>query len=432
MAAVNISQGAALDAKFYSAAVFAGVQAAPGFMKLLSEESPTMAVAMSKMEGQTNPGYPIVKVTDLSKIAGDRLSVDLFNIFQGEPIMGNEKLAGRGMATTSSSFDVYINRSRSMADDGGKMNQKRTKHDLRLLIKSGLTNWASRLEDQRCMVQLAGTRGYQTFADWVVPMQSSANFSKIMVNPVQAPTYNRRFIASMTGSSSSNATTASGMGVLDALTLSEIDVISSLLQGSNVPLQHVTMKDDPYGWDQPLWVMFVTELQWLILKTLSTSKWNTALTNAIKRFDGTKAHPLFQGDTILWNGILVRPLGRYSIRIPAGSSVLENSSSNVESAVTAAVATDRAIIVGAQALIKAYGNEGSAGAPFPFTWNEELTDHKSTTEVSIAMMEGTAKVRFSINGALTDHGVAVVDSYAPQPGTAAFGTLIAATNVGKY
>ena len=266
MGAVNISQGSALDPKFYSAAVFAGVQAAPGFMKLLSEESPTQAVAMSKMEGQTNPGYPIVKVTDLAKSAGDRLSVDLFNIFQGKPIMGDKKLAGRGMNTTSSSMDVYINRSRSMADDGGKMNQKRTKHDLRMLIKSGLTNWATRLEDQRAMVQLAGTRGYQTFADWVVPMQSYAEFNEIMVNPVQAPTYNRRFIAGMTGASSSSAVTASGMNTYDALTLSEIDVISSLLQASNVPLQHVTMKDDPYGWDQPLWVMFVTELQWLILK----------------------------------------------------------------------------------------------------------------------------------------------------------------------
>jgi N4-gp56 family major capsid protein len=429
MAAVNISQGAALDPKFYSAAVFAGVQAAPGFMKLLSEEAPTQAVAMAKMEGQTNPGYPIVKVTDLSKNAGDRLSVDLFNIFQGKPVMGNKKLAGRGMNTTSSSMDVYINRSRSMADDGGKMNQKRTKHNLRMLIKSGLTNWASRLEDQRCMVALAGTRGYQSFADWVIPLQADSDFSDIMVNAVQAPTYNRRFIAGMTGSGSA-ATSIASMTTNDILTLSEIDVISSILHASNVPLQHVVMKDDPYGWDQPLWVMFVTENQWLLMKTLSTSKWSTALTNAVKRFDGVKAHPLFSGDSILWNGILVRPMGRYSIRIPAGQAVQENNASNTESAVVAAQNTDRAIIVGAQALIKAYGDEGSSGSPFPFTWNEELTDHKSTTEVSIAMMEGTSKVRFTVNGQLTDHGVAVVDSYSPQAGTAAFNTALSIT--GKY
>ncbi|MGZ5053379.1 MAG: phage capsid family protein [Methylobacter sp.] len=429
MAGVQISQGSALDAKFYSAAVFAGVQAAPGFMNMLSEEAPSQAVAMAKMEGQTNPGYPIVKVTDLAKNAGDRLSVDLFNIFQGKPVMGNKKLAGRGMNTSTSSMDVYINRTRSMADDGGKMNQKRTKHDLRMVIKSGLTNWATRLSDQRCMVHLAGTRGYQSFADWVVPLQTDSEFSEIMVNSVQAPTYNRRFIAGMTGNGSA-ATTASSMTDKDILTLSEVDVISSLLQSSNVPLQHIQMKDDAYGWDQPLWVMFVSEVQWLILKTVSGSKWQTALTNAVKRFDGSKKHPLFQGDTILWNGILIRPMGRYAVTIPAGQSVQENSSANSESAVTAAVNTHRAIIVGAQALIKAYGNEGSASSPFPFTWNEELTDHKSTTEVSIAMMEGTAKVRFTINGALTDHGVAVVDSYAPTPGTSAFNTAIG--NTSKY
>jgi N4-gp56 family major capsid protein len=432
MPAVNIGQGSALDPKFYSAAVFAGVQAAPGFMKLLSEEAPTQAVAMAKMEGQTNPGYPIVKVTDLAKNAGDRLSVDLFNIFQGKPVMGNKKLSGKGMSTTSSSMEVWINRSRSMADDGGKMNQKRTKHDLRLLIKTGLTNWCSRLEDQRAMVALAGTRGYQSFTDWVVPAQADPDFNEIMVNGVQAPTFNRRFIAGQTGSLSSTASTASSMGIHDVLSLSEIDVISAQLQASNVPLQHINMKDDKYGWDQPLWVMFVTEVQWLLLKTISTSRWREAVQSAMKRFDGVKPHPLFQGDSILWNGILVKPMGRYAIRIPAGQTVQENSSANVESTVTAAVDTDRAIIVGAQALIKAYGNEGSASSPYPFTWNEELTDHKSTTEVSIAMMEGTAKVRFTINGALTDHGVAVVDSYAPQPGTAAFTTLVAETNSGKY
>ena len=39
-------------------------------------------------------------------------------------------------------------------------------------------------------------------------------------------------------------------------------------------------------------------------------------------------------------------------------------------------------------------------------------------------MCGSAKIRFKIDGADTDFGVAVVDSYAPDPASAAGRTLL--------
>lgn len=431
MAAVNIPIGSPLAAKVFGAAVFAGVQTAPGFMNLLAGAAPQLGDAAKKLKGQTSADYPIVKVTDLSSSAGDRVSVDLFNIFQGKPIMGDRRIEGRGMNTTSSSMDVYINRSRGMSDTGGKMMQKRTKHNLRTVIMAGLTGWAQRLEDQRCLVALAGARGGQSTADWVIPTQSDPEFADVMVNTVQAPTYNRRFFAMYTGVGITPPTSITGLTTNGYLTLSEIDAIGATLKESSVPLQPVKIKDDPYAWNSPLWVMFVTERQWAILKAVSGSAWNGAVTNAMKRFDGQR-HPLFMGDSIMWNGILVKPMNRYAIRFAAGSSIQENSSANVESAQTVAVDTDRAIIVGAQALIKAYGNEETSD--YYYSWNEELVDHKSAVEVSLSMMEGTAKTRFTINGTVTDHGVAVVDSYAPAIGSAAFNTLINTTNatVKKY
>ena len=429
MSAVNIpSIGSPLAAKVYGAAVFAAVQNKPGFMNLLSESAPQLGDAAKKMKGQSDAGSPIVKVTDLSKSAGDKVSVDLFNIFTGKPVMGDKRIEGRGMNTSTSSQDVVINRSRGMSDTGGKMTQKRTKHNLRTVIMAGLTNWAQRLEDQRCLVHLAGARGSQLTTDWVIPSADDAEFSEIMVNDVKAPSKNRRFIAGM--SAGSAATTASSMGTSDILTLSEIDVISGLLKESNVPLQPIVMKEDPYSWDMPLYVMFVTERQWALMKAISGSKWLNAVTNAVKRFEAGKRHPLFMGDSIMWNGILVKPMNRYAIRFAAGETIQEcqTDTSATETGVAAAVATDRAIIVGAQALIKAYGNE--ATSDYYYSWNEELVDHKSAVEVSLSMMEGTAKTRFTINGSVTDHGVAVVDSYAPALGTSAFNTAL--TVSGKY
>lgn len=434
MSGFNVPIGSPLAAKVFGAAVFAGVQAAPGFMNLLSGDAPQLGDAASKIKGQSSASYPIVKVTDLSQSAGDRVSVDLFNIFTGKPTMGDRRIEGKGMNATTSSQDVSINRSRGMSDTGGKMIAKRTRHNLRTVIQAGLTGWAQRLEDQRCLVALAGSRGTQLTADWVVPIQSDPDFPDIMVNAVQAPTYNRRFIAMYTATGVSPPTSITGITTNGVLSLSEIDAIGSLLKESAVPLQYVEVKDDPYSWNSPMWVMFVTERQWALLKKVSAGLWQAALTNATKRFDGQR-HPLFMGDSIMWNGILVKPLKRFAIRFNAGDSIMENNAtSTIETAAvvpstSSGYAVDRAIIVGAQALIKAYGNEESS--EYHYSWNEELVDHKSAVEVSLSMMEGTAKTRFNINGVLTDHGVAVVDSFSPAVGTTEYNAVTALYG-GKY
>ena len=434
MSGYNVPIGHALAAKVFGAAVFAGVQTAPGFMNLLSGAAPQIGDAASKLKGQTSASYPIVKVTDLKSSAGDKISVDLFNIFTGKATMGDKRIEGRGMNATTSTQEISINRTRGMADTGGKMTQKRTKHNLRTVIQAGLTGWAQRLEDQRCLVALAGARGGQMTNDWVIPSQNDPEFSEVMVNVVQAPTFNRRFIAQYTGTSAS-VTAISGLTTSGVLSLSEIDAIGSLLKESAVPLQPITIKDDPYAWNSPLWVMFVTERQWALMKKISKTQWNAALTAATKRFDGQR-HPLFMGDSIMWNGILVKPLNRYAIRFNYGDQILENNTNSTsESLVTLPTigdnvySVDRAIIVGAQALIKAYGNEESSD--YHYGWNEELVDHKSAVEVSLSMMEGTAKTRFAINNVITDHGVAVVDSYAPPVGSAGYNAVVA-DYTGKY
>ncbi len=446
MSGFNIPIGSPLASKIWGAAVFAGVQTAPGFMNLLSGAAPQIGDAAAKLKGQSSASYPIVKVTDLKQSAGDKISVDLFNIFTGIPTMGDKRIEGRGMNATTSSQDISINRTRGMADTGGKMAQKRTRHNLRTVIQAGLTGWAQRLEDQKCLVALAGARGSQMTSDWVVPAQSSPDFSEVMVNAVQAPTFNRRFISMYTGTGAGvPPTSIGGLTYAGALSLSEIDAIGSLLKESSVPLQPITIKDDPYAWNSPLWIMFVTERQWAILKRVSSAAWTGALQAATKRFDGQR-HPLFMGDSIMWNGILVKPLNRYAIRFNATSAtpasndaILEsNTNSTSEASVNLPNITvsadpnysvDRAIIVGAQALIKAYGNEESSD--YHYGWNEELVDHKSAVEVSLSMMEGTAKTRFAINSVITDHGVAVIDSYAPAVGTAGFNAIVT-NNPGKY
>jgi len=417
----NVPIGSALARKVYSVGLFTRVQHAPGFMNLLAGEMPKEGSFAAKTKGQTSPDYPIVKAGDLAKGAGDNVSIDLFNILQGKPVMGDQRISGKMMQLTYSSMDVRIDQVRGGADSGGRMTQKRTVHNLRNISMAGLQAWMQRLEDQTAIVHLAGARGSQNTTDWVVPAQSDPEFASIMVNTVKAPTKNRYFAAN-------DATGPDDIGTNDALTLQDVDRIVAQLRESPVVMQSVKIKGDDRAWNDPLWVMFVTERQWLYLQSrTSQTTWRQAVQYAFERKSSGVKHPLFDAyETIMWNGVLIKRMNRYAIRFAAGDSVVKDTGgadggTYTESTVQTAQPVDRAIIVGAQALAKAYGKSAS---DYFYDWSEEEVDHKNSIETVCAAMGGSAKIRFKIDGADTDFGVAVVDSYAPDPASAAGRTLL--------
>lgn len=419
--ATNIPVGSALARKIYSVGLFTRVQHSPGFMNLLSGEMPKEGSFAAKTKGQTSPDYPIVKAGDLAKGAGDTVSIDLFNILQGKPVMGDTRIAGRMMQLTYSSMDVKIDQVRGGADSGGRMTQKRTVHNLRNISMAGLQAWMQRLEDQTALVHLAGARGSQNTSDWVVPLASDSDFSAIMVNGVKAPTKNRHFYAN-------DATAPDNIGTNDALTLQDIDRIVAQLRESPVVMQSVRIKGDDRAWNDPLWVMFVTERQWLYLQSrTSQTTWRQAVQYAFERKASGVKHPLFDAyETIMWNGVLIKRMNRYAIRFDDNSTVTYDNGGADGNTYTEATATvtepvDRAIIVGAQALAKAYGKSAS---DYFYDWSEEEVDHGNSIETVCAAMCGTSKIRFKIDGADTDFGVAVVDSYAPDPASSAGRSLL--------
>lgn len=419
--ATQVPIGSPLARKAYSVGLFSRVQHSPGFMNLLSGEMPKQGSFASKAKGQTSPDYPIVKAGDLTKGAGDTVSIDLFNILQGKPTMGDKRIAGRMMNLSYSSMDVRIDQTRGGADSGGRMTQKRTVHNLRSIASNGLQAWMQRLEDQTTLVHLAGARGSQDTTDWVVPNAIDPEFSEILVNPIKAPTKNRYFAAN-------DATDVSDMGTNDALTFQDIERINAQMRESVVPLQSIRIKGDERAWNDPLWAMFVTERQWLYLKSrTSQTQWRQAVQNALERKTAGVKHPLFDNyETLMWDGMLIKRMNRYAIRFNTGETVVTDSGGTdgktyTETNKTVAVPTDRAIIVGAQALAKAYGKSNS---DYFYDWSEEEVDHGNSVEIVGAAMGGTAKIRFKIDGVDTDHGVAVVDSYAPDPASAAGRTLL--------
>ena len=81
-------------------------------------------------------------------------------------------------------------------------------------------------------------------------------------------------------------------------------------------------------------------------------------------------------------------------------------------------AVERALLLGGQALMDAYGNhhDGKTGRPtgIPYFWSEKLLDHDDKLEISVGMINGKSKVRFNIDHGsgmeATDFGVIAIDT----------------------
>lgn len=402
-----IPVGHALARKIYSVAAFAATQRAPSFSKSLIGPAPQQSDAEKKLRGQTSQDYPIVRVTDLSKSAGDTVSVDMYHTIGGEPVMGDEKLAGRMSELQFASMDIKINQMRKGVDPGGRMTQQRTVHNLRSIAMANLTGWWGRFQDQATLCHFAGARGFQSGSDWVIPLESSPNFAKIMVNTVIPPSPNRRFFAN-------DATSAANLDTSDVLKLNDIDRIRTAIDEMPFPPPPIKLEGDQIADEDPLYLLLVSARQWYqFLKNTDTQNWRTFLANAYERASSFK-HPLFMGTTGVWNGIVIKKIRR-TVRFTAGSTVREYAADGVTiNNVTAAVDTDRALLLGAQGLGLCWGK--NQRSDYYMSWNEEETDHGNTVEISMAAMKGMAKLKFvDQDGVPTDYGIMTIDSYAPAP-----------------
>ena len=418
--ATNIASSSALARKLFSVALFAQTQKQPGFSRALTGPAPSTGDAINKLKAQTAKDMPIVRITDLSKTAGDKISVDVFGTIGGKPIMGDTDAEGTGVALTNSSMDIKIDLATKVVDTGGKMTRQRTVHDLRSIAMANLTSYFARLDDQTSLVHLAGARGTEDNEDWVVPLASDGAFGSIMINDVVAPSFGNHFLIDNAGAALVAPTVANigAIATADVLTLESIDNMRTLLDEMAFPLQPVKVADDPAAADEPMWVLYVSPRQYSHLLKATANDIRSFQQNAWNRASYGSKHPLFKGEVGMWNGILVKKLNR-AIRFGNGSSMKHVIEANkatatetttaVPAAITSAFAVDRAILLGAQALGNAYGK--NKGSDYHFDWLENPYDFERKLEIGGDCMGGKAKLRFNLGGThVKDHGVMVFDS----------------------
>lgn len=385
--------------KLFSAVLFTETCRLHSMKNLLTGAAPT--AAKSNMN-QTEKGAPIVRITDLSKKAGDLVSMDVFHELTEQPFVGDEKIEGRGESMSKTEFEAKINQIRKPVDIGGRMSQKRTSKNLQAVSKVLLNNYYRDLMDEKVIYHLAGARGQLIDNKTKVPLATSSRFNDIMINPVQAPTYDRHFYAG-------DATSFESLDSADIFTIDVIKNIRMHLDESSTPLQAVQFAGDSMNADSPFHVMYVTPRQWKDLHDQTSGKeYDAMLAQASARGKGFD-HPLFKGDVIMVDNILIRKYHR-PVRFLTGSTV-SVSTNTKEAAVsnrTAATNIERAILLGAQALGDFYGTSDNST---PFKYWEGKVDHDNGTEASISWYEGLSKIRFKhSDGYVRDNGIIVIDS----------------------
>lgn len=431
MSTTVISTSNAIAKKSWSERLsfMAGREATP--LKTLSGDMPTEDEVLRKSRLQTTQWMPIIRVDELTKTAGDRVQIDCGQIAKFVAIMDDQNAEGMGPAIDYSSMELKLNMATLPISAGGVMSQQRTVHDLRKNAIYQLSEAMPRFRWQRSLTAMAGTRGKNNGVDWILkPNTATAadpTLAAQLINTVQAPTYNRHFVVSA-GTLVQGGLQLGSIVSTDVMRLSVVDELAAIWSEMPIRMRPIRVPGDPAAGDSPIkGILFMDPLVWDNFITDNTANNNIRKfeTDAIRRAEvgNLRAHPLFSGDVMIWNDILIRKMA-FPIRMDPSDTTpivtvanrLAGTESNqtVNASLTAGYQVARSLFVGAGALGVVSG--GDANSEETYTLLEKNTDNFGRDRQFGGQLIGSeAKLRWSLpNGVgdleATDFGVCVIDS----------------------
>lgn len=391
-------------------------------MNRLTGPMPKEATARAgiKKQVQSSPDYPIVKAVNLEKGAGDEVIFDFIQPMNMIPIMDDAYAEGNGVKMDFTDDRLRIGQYRLPVNVGSQMTRQRTVYDLRKMAKVQCHDMVNRLTDQLPLVHMAGARGFHNNINWMVPTNAHADFNKIMINTVRAPSRNRHFMADGTNGITPITDTAGVMDIAstDLFGESVVDAIRAWRDESVISLKPVKFMGDKHAADSPLNVLLCSPLQYTSFA--ATANFRSYQAQAMARANQAGQNPLFTGEVGLWNNILIVKMP-YPIRFFSGDTLnyCASKTSQTETSITipaalgaAGYAVDRAILLGGQAVAEAMGGYRITGSPF--YWKEKETDFDDKMEVAVGTMRGCSKIQWLIDHGpqreWTDNGVCVFDT----------------------
>lgn len=309
--------------------------------------------------------------TETRKGAGDRVTYPLQTILTGDGKTEGETAEGNGEALSLYADSLVINELGHVVGvkSENTIDAQRVQFDLREMARNGLGRWW-------------GMRKSVSFFNQVCGNTAQTNTKYTGLNATSAPVGTGRQIWA------GAATNDQGLTSSDIFTLDLIDAaVEAAKVGDNM------VRPIMIG-GQPKYVMYLHPYQVTAMRTnAATGQWMD-IAKAAMMGGQISNNPIYTGALGEYNGVVLRS----SQDVPLGC--------NSSTPTTAVANTRRAVLLGAQAAMIAYGQNN--GGPNKYRWNEELLDHKRKLEVSAWSIWGLKKTVFNSS----DFGTVVVSTYA--------------------
>lgn len=314
--------------------------------------------------------------SELSKDAGDRVTVGLRVLLTGSGIQGDNTLEGNEEALTTYSDNCFIDQLRHAVRSSGKMSEQRIPWEVREEARDGLTDWWTERIETCVANQLTGNTA-QTDTRY------TGNQAAI------APSASRILCGGgNTTEASLSATTT------HAIALTDLDrAVANAKESSTAGVPRIR----PVRVDgKDMYVVFLHPYQiYQLRRDASTAGNFFDIQKAQLQGSKISDNPLMTGAEFIYNGCIVHEWNYLpTIAGTPNSGVASNFR--------------RGVLCGAQAAVLAHGQGSKENK---MSWEEEMFDFGNQLGVSAGMIFGVKKSVFNS----TDFGTIVLSGYAPAP-----------------
>ncbi|MFN4169423.1 MAG: N4-gp56 family major capsid protein [Pannonibacter phragmitetus] len=328
----------------------------------------------------TSDNAVIQRLTDLESAAGDTISFDVSVQLKGKPTTGDNRVEGKAENLRFFTDEVKIDQTRKTVSSGGKMTRKRTLHNLRMIAKDRLSDYWAKYLDELTFIYMSGSRGINE------DFYEEVTYAGHAGNPIQAPDANHLIYG---GTATSKAT----LTAAHKMTRQLIEVTSTrarMLRAINpdvANMQPVMIDGEAH------FCMLMSPYQETDLRIETGAGGWLEIQKAAATAEGSRKNNIFRGGLGMINNVVLH----------SHESVIRFNDYGSGSNVAAA----RALYMGRQAGVVAYGSTGGTRA----SWSEESKDHGNELEVCAGYILGTKKTKFNNS----DFGVMAVDTAAAMP-----------------
>lgn len=305
---------------------------------------------------------------ETGKSKGDQVTYGLRMSLQGDGVQGDATLEGNEEALTLHSDSLIINQLRHAVRSAGRMSEQRVPFSVREEARAGLTDWwADRLD--WCLFNQLG--GYTPQGD----TRYTGN------NAVNAPSAGRLLL------SDTAAGNEAALDSADTFSLAMIDRAVAIAKTASPAIRPLKVNGEE------MYACIIHPFQTYQLRTGTQSGQWLDIQKAAMQGGRVSDNPIFTGALGVYNNCILYE----STRIPNGVTAGNTGIANVR----------RAIFMGAQAGVVAFGKEGDSAETF--AWAEELFDYGNQLGVGVAGVFGVKKTRFNS----ADFATLVLSSYSP-------------------